>query len=175
MSISCTANAGRVGGGFVDDSRRDYCTLVDGMEADVVRWLQCLRYAVAEESEPWNPFSAVYRRGGGGNLDSTVDALFDFNSTTTTSVSDFEYYDMSDRPATEDGELLTVDDDDCDGQNSVFMMFPNSDNVSVVSFVKPEWWSDVMAWKNELRDSALDETLSEEDEEQVLHRIKIKF
>jgi len=64
--------------------------------------------------------------------------------------------------AAEDNGLLTVDGEDYDGRNSVFMMFPDSD-ISV-SF-KPKW-SDVMAWKNELMDSALDGT-SSEDEEQV--------
>lgn len=155
-SISCTATAGRV---ITGRCYRRWCSnyTLDDMEADVVRWLQCLRHTVAEESEPWNLFNAVHC-GDYSVLDSAIDALFDFDSTTT-SVSDFEYYNMS---AAEDNGLLTVDGEDYDGRNSVFMMFPDSD-ISV-SF-KPKW-SDVMAWKNELMDSALDGT-SSEDEEQV--------
>jgi len=81
---------------------------------------------------------------------------------------------MSDQRAMEDNRYPFLADDDGgddiidgdDERNSVFMMFPNS-NISVT--FKPKW-SDVMAWKNELRDSALDET-SSDDEKQVSHPI----
>lgn len=120
------------------------------MEADVVRWLQFLRYSVAEESEQWNLFS-VFRDSV---LDSTIDNLFDFDSSTT-SVSDFEYYSM-DQPG--NGYSFSVDDDD--QQSSVSKTFPKND--ITVSF-KPKW-SDVMAWKNELMDSALEGTSSEDEQ-----------
>lgn len=120
------------------------------MEADVVRWLQCLRHTVAdEELEPWNLFT-VYRDSV---LDSTIDHLFDFDS--TTSVSDFEYYNM-DRP----NERFSVAVGDDDKNNSVLTAC--SQNDISVSF-KPKWF-DVMAWKNELKDHALDGTLSEDEQ-----------
>lgn len=157
VSISFTATAERVVDIVIDGHSA-------GMEADVVKWLQCLRHTVAEESEPWNLFS-VYRDS---ILDSTIDALFDFDS--TTSVSDFEYYSME---PSANNKLAPpkVGDDDYDEHlqhhqpNSVFMTFPKN-NISV-SF-KPKW-SDVMAWKNDLKDSALDGTLSENDEQVSYH------
>lgn len=113
------------------------------MEADVVRWLQSLRHTVTEESDPpWSLFSARRRTTGvrfdssaGSDLDRTVDALFDFDRSTTSAASDFEYYGMA-----------TTDDDD------VFVPFPVD-------------WTDVKAWKNELLDSALDDAISSEDEQ----------
>lgn len=153
VSISFTATAERVGGVLIDGHT------AAGMEADVVKWLQCLRHTVAEESEPWNLFS-VYRDSV---LDTTIDALFDFDS--TTSVSDFEYYSM-DQPADNAFPPVEVGDDEHHHRrpHSVFTTFPK--DAVAVSF-KPKW-SDVMAWKNDLKDSALDGTSSENDE-QVSH------
>lgn len=149
VSISFTASPECVGGGCG--------VLIDGrsgdMEADVVKWLQCLRHTVAEESEPWNLFS-VYRDS---ILDSTIDALFDFDS--TTSVSDFEYYSMD--PTVDNRFPPLAVGDDHHRPNTVFMTFPKND--ITVSF-KPKW-SDLLAWKNDLKDSALDGTLSENDEQ----------
>jgi len=122
------------------------------MEADVVRWLQCLRHTVAEESDVWNFFSAHHD----SVLDSAIDTLFDFDSVgsvsdltvddtsldfdSTTSVSDFEYYSM-DQP---DGRVLfTVDGGGISRQNSA-----------------------VIAWQNDLIYCALDRSSSED--EQVL-------
>lgn len=120
------------------------------MEADVVRWLQFLRYSVAEESEQWNLFS-VYCDSV---LDSTIDNLFDFDSSTT-SVSDFEYYSME-----QPGNRYSFSVDDNDRQSPVSNTFPKDE--ITVSF-KPKW-SDVMAWKNELMDSALEGTSSEDEQ-----------
>lgn len=122
------------------------------MEADVVRWLQCLRHTVAEELDPWNLFTVYHD----SVLDSTIDTLFDFDS--TTSVSDFEYYSM-----VQPNEKFSIAIDDDDKNNSLLMTCPQN-NISV-SF-KPRWF-DIMAWKNELMDHALDGTSSED--EQVLH------
>lgn len=123
------------------------------MEADVVRWLQCLRHTVAEESEPWNLFSV----NRDSVLDSTIDNLFDFDS--TTSVSDFEYYSMDRQQGDVDGSLSFDVDDDCTLPTTAF-----PDDEICISF-RPKW-SDLMAWKNELMDSALDGISSED--EQVL-------
>lgn len=120
------------------------------MEADVVRWLLYLRHTVAEEYEQWNLFS-VY---GDSVLDSTIDALFDFDS--TTSPSDFEYYSMNQS----DNNLSFIVDEDDQKNSDVFITFPkNTISVSI----KPKW-SDVIAWKKELMDSALDRTTSEDEQ-----------
>lgn len=109
---------------------------------------------MAEESEPWNLFS-VHRDSV---LDSTIDNLFDFDS--TTSVSDFEYYSMDRQPGDGHDSLpLDVDDDDRTLPHS-----ETSNDEICVSF-RPKW-SDIMAWKNELIDNALDGISSED--EQVL-------
>lgn len=122
------------------------------MEADVVRWLQCLRHTVAEESDGWNFFGAHHD----SVLDSAIDTLFDFGPIgsvsdltvddtlfdfdSTTSVSDFEYYSM-DQPY---GRVFfTVDGGGISQQNSA-----------------------VIAWKNDLFYCALDRSSSED--EQVL-------
>lgn len=120
------------------------------MEADVVRWLLYLRHTIAEEYEQWNLFS-VY---GDSVLDSTIDALFDFDS--TTSPSDFEYYSMNQS----DNNLSFIVDEDDQKNSDVFITFPkNTISVSI----KPKW-SDVMAWKKELMYSALDRTTSEDEQ-----------
>lgn len=128
------------------------------MEASVLKWLQYLRYTIDEESESWNLCSVCCD----SILDSTIDTLFDFDS--TTSVSDFEYYSMD---QSDDGRFSfnTVDGDD--QQDSDIMSF-SKNNVSV-SF-KP-WWSDVEAWKNELMDSALVGTTSEDEQVSLLKNI----
>lgn len=126
------------------------------MEADVVRWLLYLRYTVAEESEQWNLFS-VYRDSV---LDSTIDTLFDFDS--TTSASNFEYYSMD---HSDDNNLSFIVNEDDQENSAVFIAFPKK-NISVS--IKPKW-TDVMAWKKELMDSALDKSTSEE--EQVSYRL----
>lgn len=126
------------------------------MEADVVRWLQCLRHTVAEESEPWNLFSVTRD----SVLDSTIDNLFDFDS--TTSASDFEYYSMDRQPGDIDGSFSFDVDDNYTLPHSATTTFPNDE--ICISF-RPKW-SDIMAWKNELMDSALDGISSED--EQVL-------
>lgn len=121
------------------------------MEASVLKWLQYLRHTVDEES--WNLCSVCCD----SILDSTIDTLFDFDS--TTSASDFEYYSMD---QSDDGRFSfnTIDDDD--QQDSDLISFPKN---NVFVSLKP-YWSDVVAWKNELMDSALDRTSSED--EQVL-------
>lgn len=118
------------------------------MEADVVRWLQCLRHSVAEESESWNVFSAHHD----SVLDSTIDTLFDFDSSTsvseltidtffdsdsTTSVSDFEYYSM-------------------DQINDRFSFSVGGKNYQQNSAI--------MAWKNDLMYCAFDRTSSEDEQ-----------
>lgn len=111
------------------------------MEADVVEWLQNLRYTVAEESEPWNLFSFYHEPFS----NSTVDTLVDFDS--TTSVSDFEYINMDDQPR---NRLLYIVNHDVQ-QDPVSLTFP-TDEISVST--KASLWSDINVWKNGLTDSA---------------------
>lgn len=120
------------------------------MEASVLKWLQYLRHTVDEES--WN-LCSVYCES---ILDSTIDTLFDFDS--TTSASDFEYYSMD---QSDDGRFSfnTIDDDN---RQESDIPFPKN----TISFSLKPRWSDVVAWKNKLMDSALDRTSSED--EQVL-------
>lgn len=128
------------------------------MEADVVKWLQCLRHTVAEESESWNLFSVHCD----SILDSTIDTWFDFDSTTT-SVSDFEYFSM------DQGDVrfpsFSVNDD----VDDVFLMYPKNG----VSTSFESEYCNVMAWKNDLIDSALNDTSSED--EQVLFESSLKL
>lgn len=131
------------------------------MEADVVRWLQCLRHTVAEELEPWNLFS-VYRDSV---LDSTIDSLFDFDS--TTSASDFEYYRMDRQPDDPDDSVSFADNNDGILPHSTSATFPNHE--ICISF-RPKW-CDIMAWKNELMDSALDGISSEDEQVLSTHSV----
>lgn len=127
------------------------------MEASVFKWLQYLRNTVDDESESWNLCSVCCD----SILDSTIDNLFDFDSTTST--SDFEYYSMD---QSDDGRFSFITIDDDDQQVSDKMSF--LENNASVAF--KSWWPDVEAWKNELMDSALDGTSSED--EQVSHSLK---
>lgn len=114
---------------------------------------------MAEESEPWNLFSV----NRDSVLDSTIDSLFDFDS--TTSASDFEYYNMDRQPGDGNGSLSFDVDDDCNTPPHSDTIFTNDE--ICVSF-RPKW-SDIMAWKNELMDSALD-GISSEDEQVLFTR-----
>lgn len=134
------------------------------MEADVVKWLQCLRHSVDEESsESGNSFSVHCD----SVLDSTIDTWFDFDSSSTTSVSDFEYFSMN-QPDTRFLTFSENDGEDNSDPNDVFLMFPNKG----VSASFKSKCCNVVAWKNDLIDSALKDTSSED--EQVLVLVKTK-
>lgn len=131
-----------------------------------MRWLQWLRYAVDEECEPrWDLFSG-YR---GDAMDSTIDALFDFDSTASVA-SDFEYYSM----LAHDDETAQAAPDAC----PVSRDFGKNDDDDDSSLPPPTMaspsispilgWTDVKAWINELMDSAWDDhQTSSEDGQQV--------
>lgn len=126
------------------------------MEADVVKWLQYLRYTVAEESEPWNLFSVYHESFSNAIADTSVDIE------STSSVSDFEYINMDDQP----GNRLSFIVSNEVQQDSTSLTFP-TDEISVS--IKPPLWSDINVWKNGLMDSALDG--SSPDNEQVSYPI----
>jgi hypothetical protein len=111
------------------------------MEADVVEWLQHLRYTVAEESEPWNLFSLYHEPFS----NSIVGTLVDIDS--TSSVSDFEYINMNDQPSNRLSLIVNHDTQ----QDSVSLALP-TDEISVSS--KTSLWSNIHVWKNGLTDIA---------------------